>query len=183
MWHCKYFDRKKIVLTGNIDISNLTSRHVARLIAVLGLYSYEMQQNYSEHHLRKIVENVKTAYCSGDIFELTQEELSLSFYSPDNELLRDLIDLSLAKKDDIEAFIGSHLIDKYSLDKIDKVISAILKLAALEILYCGDTATKIIIDEYVSLTRAFYDSNEVGFVNKVVDLMAHSARKEKLISE
>lgn len=158
------------------------NRHAARFIAILSLYSYNMSDDKSAN-LLKISEKMKKSYRMKDIFdlEISEEQLSsIELYSPDEEFLEKLMTLSLEKKSEIEELIKSSLIAKWNLDKLDKVIRAILKLAALELLYHGDIQAKIIIDEYVSLTKSFYENNEAGFVNKVIDTMALSVRPSEM---
>lgn len=152
------------------------NKHVARFLAILSLYSYEMQE---DKDLLKIADTIRKAYNERDIFALniSFNDLSqLNFHSPDEVLLQQLIDLSISKKQDIETLIKANLIAKYNFDRLDKVIKNIFRLAALELLYCGYTHAKVIIDEYVSLTKTFYENNEAGFVNKVIDVLAHKVR-------
>ena len=158
------------------------SRHAARFIAILSLYSYYMKEDKSTS-LLKTSEKMKKSYRSKDIFDLqiTEEQLEeIELHSPDEEFLEKLMLLSEEKKAEIEELIRSSLIAKWNLDKLDRVISVILKLAALELLYHGEIPAKIIIDEYVSLTKSFYENNEAGFVNKVIDTMAGKARPSEM---
>lgn len=163
-------------MTDNESIRH--NRHAARFIAILSLYSYNMSESKSAN-LLKTSENMKKSYHMKDIFdlELSDEQLdSIKLHSPDEEFLEKLMMLSVEKKLEIEALIKSCLIKKWNLEKLDQVIVSILKLAGLELLYHGDIPAKIIIDEYVSLTKSFYENNEAGFVNKVVDTMANKTR-------
>ncbi len=154
------------------------SRHASRFIAILSLYSYQMDEE-SNKSLSKIASNTKKLYLNKDVFGL-ESKAGLEVHHPDEQLLEQLISLSQSKNEEIQQLIKDHLIAKYNLDKLDKVISAILRLAALELLYCGDVPAKIIIDEYVSLTKTFYENNEAGFVNKVIDTMARSTRATEI---
>jgi transcription antitermination factor NusB len=156
----------------------INHRHVSRFIAILSLYAYEMQVQ-STKTLQQIAENMRGAYLEKDFFDIDLKKEQL-FHAPEEELLEQLIRLGDIKREEIETFIKSNLIEKYNFDRLDKVIKSILQLAALELLYCGDTPAKIIIDEYVSLTKTFYENNEAGFVNKVIDVMARTARAEEI---
>jgi transcription antitermination factor NusB len=163
-----------------LEEQNPTNKHVARFIAILSLYSYEMQDQKSLYQISKAI---KKAYLEKDVFDLdiNEEKLSeIQFHSFDEQLLEILINLSDSKKEAIEQLIKDNLIAKYNFDRLDKVIKAILRLAALELLYCGDIAAKIIIDEYVSLTKTFYENNEAGFINKVIDVMARKTRASEI---
>ena len=129
--------------------------------------------------IQQISKKMKKAYLEKDVFILgiSKEELDkMAIHSPDDMLLEQLINLSDEKKINIELLIKDTLIEKYSFNKLDKVIKAILCLATLELLYFGEVPAKIIIDEYVSLTKTFYDNSEAGFINKVIDVLAHKTR-------
>lgn len=154
------------------------NRHAARFIGILSLYSYMMNDKKSLS-LIKVSEMMKESYFTKDIFDLnlTDEQISeIDLHDPDNKFLESLMLLSESKKTEIEDLIKSSLIKKWNFDRLDRVIRAILKLAALELLYNEDIPAKIIIDEYVGLTKTFYENSEAGFVNKVVDTMASKVR-------
>ena len=154
------------------------NRHAARLIAILSLYSYNMSEDTSAN-LLKISEKMKKSYRNQDIFDI---EVTMELHVPDEEFLERLVNLTLSKQNEIEELIRSCLIAKWNFDKLDQVLRAILKLSALELLYHGEIPAKIIIDEYVSLTKTFYENNEAGFVNKVIDTMASKVRAEEMPS-
>ncbi|MCT4634953.1 MAG: transcription antitermination factor NusB [Rickettsiales bacterium] len=161
---------------------NHHNKHASRFIAVLSLYSFNMNENKSAN-LLKTSETIKKSYHMKDVFdlELSDEQLNeIKLYSPDEEFLTKLMVLSIEKKIEIEELIKSSLIERWNLNKLDQVIQSILKLAGLELLFHGDIPAKIIIDEYVSLTKSFYENNEAGFVNKVVDTMANKVRPAEI---
>lgn len=163
-----------------VSAINLSSRHATRFIAILALYSYDMCKQAS---LAQLAKKVKRSYLNKDIFdlEISQDKLlEIELHSPDDQFLDQLISLSEEKRPEIEQLIKDSLIEKWNIDKIDKVIKAILQLAALELLYNAITPAKVIIDEYVSLTKSFYENNEAGFVNKVIDSMARTSRKAEI---
>ena len=162
----------------NIEIKKTkhVSRHAARFIAVLSLYSFNINK---QHSLNEIMKKILQAYFNKDIFDLEENE-DIELQSPDELFLEQLLRLSEEKQETIESLIENNLIEKYSFDKLDAVIQAVLKLAATELLYCEEVPAKVIIDEYVNLTKTFYDNSEVGFVNKVVDVLAHSSRPDEV---
>ncbi len=158
------------------EVLSPINNHVARFIAILSLYSYEMQDR---KNIKQISLITKKAYLEKDFFALginTADLSKIEFHQPDEQLLEQLIDLSETKREEIDNLIRANLIAKYNLDRLDRVIKSILRLAALELLYCGHIPAKIIIDEYVSLTKTFYDNSEAGFVNKVIDVLASQTR-------
>ena len=166
------------MLNNEIDKLTHANKHAARFIAILSLYSDDVCEGNKEN-LSKIAKKMTKAYFTQDIFDFkTKEDIEL--HHPDEQLLEQLIFLAKEKQQDIEQLISSSLIEKYNFNRLDKVIKSILQLAALELLYNEIIPAKIIIDEYVSLTKSFYENNEAGFVNKVIDIMARSVRPTEI---
>ena len=97
-----------------LEEQNPTNKHVARFIAILSLYSYEMQDQKSLYQISKAI---KKAYLEKDVFDLdiNEEKLSeIQFHSFDEQLLEILINLSDSKKEAIEQLIKDNLIAKYN---------------------------------------------------------------------
>lgn len=156
--------------------STLANRHVSRFIAIMSVYSSEIKEI---ENLSKVAKGLSHAYLNKDIFDFNEEDKGLmSLHHPDELFLEQLLTLYQEKKSSCEDLIKDNLIEKYKLNKLDRVIKSILCLASLELLYYEQTPAKIIIDEYVSLTKAFYGNNEAGFVNKVIDVLARKTRQE-----
>ena len=53
---------------------------------------------------------------------------------------------------------------------------SILRTAVFEMMNHGNTHLKIIINEYVGITRSFFDEKDVGFVNGILDKIGHEVR-------
>ena len=164
-------------MTDNIEEQkNLVNRHAARFIAILSLYSFEMHKQES---LQNAMKKMLKSYLNKDIFyfnEIEEDEVQV----PDELFLTQLIDLNENKEQEINDLVEKNLIEKYSFNKLDRVIKSILKLVATELLFCGDIPAKVIIDEYVGLTKVFYEKKEAGFVNKVADILSRQTRESEL---
>ena len=159
----------------NNDILN---RHAARFIAIMAMYSHDMQDKPLAN-LTYTAKAIESAYLTKDVFDPDLPKMDdVELYAPDEEFLSQLINLQIERQEDIMNLIESSLIAKWNISKVDKVIKAILQLAASELLAHADVHAKIIIDEYVSLTKTFYEDSEAGFVNKVIDTMARAVRTE-----
>jgi len=74
--------------------------------------------------------------------------------------------LSLAE---IDAEISKFLQQGWSLDKLDRVMLQIIRLAVFELRSMKDIPSKVVIDEYVALAVRFFDSKKTAFVNAVLD--------------
>ena len=158
--------------------NNFANLHAARFVAILTLYSKDIQNDKS---ISKISQSLKDLYLTKDIF-IESDELynEHDYHAIDENFLQILLDLVIKNDAEIIDSISINLIEKYKFERLDRVIKAILRLATCEILYCGDTPVKIIIDEYVSLTKVFYENNETGFTNKVIETIARKFRPEEI---
>ncbi len=162
-------------MNDEVENSAPANRYVSRFLAIIAIYSSEMNE---PQDLSKTANSLMQAYLSKDIFDFDEEDKEdMSVHQPDKLLLDHLITTYQKKKDAIEEVIKANLIEKYTFSKLDRVIRAILCLAILELLYDEQLLAKIIIDEYVSLTKTFYNNSEAGFVNKVIESIARTIRK------
>ena len=57
---------------------------------------------------------------------------------------------------------------------------AILRAGAYELRRCKDIPAKVILNEYVEIARAFFDGDEPGVVNAVLDRLGKSVRSGEL---
>ena len=56
------------------------------------------------------------------------------------------------------------------------MIRSVLRAAGYEFVARPDVPTKVVINEYLDVMKAFYDRKEVAFVNAVLDKMSSTAR-------
>ena len=74
-----------------------------------------------------------------------------------------------------DELIAGALKEGWTLDRLDSVSRAILRAALYEI-----TETKIptavIINEYLNLTKSFFDATEVAFINGVLNTLSEKIR-------
>ncbi len=88
-------------------------------------------------------------------------------------LFADLVNATLNRLEEIDHIIEESLTDEYTLDRLDPVLKAILRVGAAELL---NQQTKIpppvVISEYVDITKGFYEGTEPAFVNSLLDSLA-----------
>ena len=80
--------------------------------------------------------------------------------------------VSHAKSDEI---IAGALKDGWTVARLESVTRAILRASLYEIINTK-TPTAVIINEYLDLTRSFFDDTEVAFVNGVLNAVAKKIR-------
>jgi transcription antitermination protein NusB len=141
------------------------SRSAARLAAVQALYQQEMEGTPTARLLHEFHHHRLGATIEGD----TYAEAEIGFFD-------DLVEGTLARRDEIDALIGERLAQGWSLDRLDKPMKAILRVGAYELIARPDVPMASVISEYVDVADAFYDAREKGFVNGLLDAIAKAAR-------
>ncbi len=142
-----------------------SSRSAARLAAVQALYQQEMEgipaarliHEFHDHRLGATI---------GDVTYVDAEQ---SFFD-------DLVNGTIARRDEIDALIGDRLATGWTLGRLDKPMKALLRVGAYELLARADVPVASVISEYVDVAHAFYDKRETGFVNGLLDAIAKVAR-------
>ena len=69
---------------------------------------------------------------------------------------------------DIDLNIKDNLIG-WSLSRIDSVSRAILRSALYELRECIDIPVKVIINEYIEISKSFFEGDEPNFINGILD--------------
>ena len=144
----------------------------ARLFAIQILYSTDF---FCEKSTDKFINDFIERYKSGDFSDgiISDDE---HFVSPDKDLLSEILNLVKNSKDDIDIYIKKYIKKNWTIDRLDPIIRSILRCGIAELINFGDIPVKVILDQYVSLTRDFYEKQEVGFVNAILDNAAKEIR-------
>ena len=141
-------------------------RRAARLAAVQALYQMDMSgegdkpviRQFRDHHF-------------GHLGEAGKVEADEEFFS-------DVVEGVVANQIDIDAAVSDHLSAKWSLQRLDRTLRAIMRAGSYEILRRPDVPALVIIDEYVSIAADFFDEGkEPGFVNGSLERLAKHTRK------
>lgn len=146
----------------------LIRRSEARLGAVQSLYSFDI--NDPKPTASQLLLNIIQYY---------DEEQNNAEVKPDIDFMSGLIKGTVEGMEDIDLTIKDNLSDSWNLDRIGTVMRSILRVATYEILTHEKTPYKVLIDEYVKITTFYFDEKEVGFVNGILDKIAHNARGDE----
>ena len=71
--------------------------------------------------------------------------------------------------DEIDKKIASHLTSSWTLERINKVSLAILRMGVYELTYQNGTDKRIIIDEAVEIAKKYGEDGSFRFINAVLD--------------
>ena len=134
----------------------------ARLLAVQTIYAHMM----GDEDWDKLMSRGLLGELGGKA--LTEEngtEKYVSLPSADAGLYTRVVEAYRQHADDIDTAIKTGLTDKISFDRLDPTFLCILRAGIAEFYTDSETAPAIIINEYVDLTRSFYEGAEFKNAN------------------
>jgi transcription antitermination protein NusB len=141
------------------------SRSAARLAAVQALYQQAMEGTPMAKLLHEFHQHRLGATLEG----ATYAEAEVDFF---NDVVRGVD----ARREEIDALVAESLATGWTMARLDKPLTQILRAGTYELLARADIPTGSIIGEYLDVADAFYDRKEKGFVNAVLDQVAKVAR-------
>ncbi|MGF7160027.1 N utilization substance protein B [Rhodoligotrophos appendicifer] len=97
----------------------------------------------------------------------------------DFPFLRDLVTGVLREQLTIDPMINAVLAEGWALNRLDATLRAILRAAAYELTSRRDVPVRVVINEYVQVTHAFFGTDEPRLVNGVLDRLGRSAREKE----
>ena len=136
---------------------NHNKKSSARLFAVQILF--EMEINGKK--INSILERLTDEY----LIEISR--LNKTGKADKNHLIKILKGVTKNRKD-IDLNINDNLIG-WSLSRIDSVSRAILRSALYELRECIDIPVKVIINEYIEISKSFFEGDEPNFINGILD--------------
>ena len=141
----------------NLKSDNHNKKSSARLFAVQILF--EMEINGKK--INNILERLTNEY----LIEISR--LNKTEKADKNHLIKILKGVAKSQKD-IDLNINDNLIG-WSLSRIDSVSRAILRSALYELRECNDIPVKVIINEYIEISKSFFEGDEPNFINGILD--------------
>ena len=146
----------------------------ARLNAIQALYAAEFKDEPIEKTVydflnkgvghQVIIENEK-----GD-------ESFVPIADADAQLFTNLVKTVKDKKEQIDEIILNSFSKEWDKDRVELLLQNILRAGIAEFFIHPDLDAPIIINEYVDITRSFYDGPEIRLVNAVLDKFAKVMR-------
>lgn len=138
-------------------------RHKARHYAMQALYQWHMAGAPLNH----IEAEFRTEY---------------DFDKVDGEYFHTLLHEIPAQVDDIEALFASYMVER-SLEELDPIERALLRIGAYELKERIDVPYKVVINEAVNLAKKFGASESHKFINGVLDQVAQQLRSVEVNAE
>ena len=159
---------------------SLVKKTSARLLAVQTIY----QRVYLEtppddevliSRMLSMVEDEKDT----DNGESPDPEFALPA-SPNPKLYRMIVAGYLGQQETIEQRILETLGEaRWSGNRLSRLLKAILRSAAFELIYNQDLSKSIVMNEYVTITASFFDDPELSLMNGLLQEIADSFRGDE----
>ncbi len=141
------------------------ARSVARLAAVQALYQMETSSAGVETVVREFTEHR---------FDRDMEGEALA--AADEAFFAEIVRGAVAEQGPIDRAIARRLAATWKLERIDATLRAILRAGAFELMRRRDVPVEVVIDEYLEITKSFFEGPESGFVNGALDAIARDER-------
>lgn len=141
------------------------ARSVARLAAVQALYQMEASNAGVETVVREFTDHRFDRDLEGEALAAADE----AFFA---EIVRGAV----AEQGPIDRAIARRLAAGWKLERIDATLRGILRAGAFELMRRPDIPVEVVIDEYLEITKSFFEGPESGFVNGALDAIARDER-------
>lgn len=147
------------------DDRKANRRGAARLAAVQALYQmdiagtglHEILIEFEKHWIGREVE--------GD-----------QYLPAESAFFRDLVEGVLKEQRTIDPLIDAALAAGWPLKRVEAILRAVLRAGVFELSHRNDVPARVIVSEYVDVAHAFFDRDETGMVNAVLDQLARGLR-------
>ncbi len=143
-------------------------RSAARLAAVQALYQIDHSGAPGDHVLEEFLR-----FRLGDSFD-TEKDVA-----PHKNLFTEIVQGVSARGPEIDEIVSSALSNKWTFARVEIILRAILRAGVYELQARKDTPARVVINEYVDIAHAFYDGQEPGMVNGMLDRISRSLRPEE----
>lgn len=140
---------------------DVSARRASRLGAVQATYQMDLGGTPSEEVIDEFVDH-----------RLGQELEGDQYNEPDIEHFTKLIRGIVSEQVAIDRAIEDNLADGWTMTRLDSTLRAILRCGVFEIMNMKTIPAPIVIDEYIDLTKAFFEGPEPKFVNGLLDGVA-----------
>ncbi len=150
------------------------SRRNGRVIAFQALYSWDVTKASLDELL-----TFSWLQTDSEIEGGSQEpSLELSESSKEERTFASLIIAgTISHIDEIDKLIENHLSSSWSMERINRVALAILRISIYEMLYQKEAEQKVVIDEAVNIAKDFDTDDSYKFINEILDKIGKDEAK------
>ena len=144
-------------------------RSLARLAAVQALYQMELTgapagnviAEFTAHRLGKEIDGARYA-------------------DADRRFFAELVGGASEHRERIDGMISAALPGEWPIERLERVLRAILRVGAFELFHRSDIPARVVINEYLEIAHAFFEGKEPGLVNGVLDRIGQVLRPAEI---
>jgi N utilization substance protein B len=140
----------------------ISERRVARKLALIAIYQWQMTQNSYEEIYRGLQED---------------KDLSKDMPKADMAFFQSLTKCAIEKTAEVDADLKPFL-DREA-EHLDQIERAVLRMATCELKQHPEVPYKVIVNESINLTKKFGADQAYKFVNGVLDKLGAKLRPEE----
>lgn len=144
---------------------NVDARRAARLGAVQAAYQMDLGGTPSEEVIDEFIDHRLGQELEGDLYN-----------EADIEHFTNLIRGVVTDQVRIDRTIEDCLADGWTMTRIDSTLRAILRCGIYELINMTDIPAPVVVNEYIDLSKAFFEGPEPKFVNGLLDRIAKAVR-------
>lgn len=144
-----------------------SSRRSSRLAAVQALYQWDQTGHNIETIINEFTEHR---------FSLLQEDEL--YFNPDVPFFKSLVLGVHQNLDTLNALIEKRLAENWRLERLPSVMKGILLAACYELSFEEIVPLPVILNEYIEISKEFFQDKEVSFVNGILDVISKNTRKK-----
>lgn len=139
----------------------------ARLLAVQAAYAKE----FSDESWDKMISRFLLGEAGGKVIQdgIAGRETYVDLQPADAQLFTKLLKEYQEKEKEINHIIQANISSKMDYERLEILLKCILRIGIAEFYVNPGLDAPIIINEYVDMTRAFFDGPEAKVVNAILD--------------
>jgi len=134
-------------------------KSAARMAAVQALYQIELSGLRPE----KIIADFQAGHIPN--------EADVPIKDFDGELFAEIVSETVSKQAEIDQALQAHLDPRWPIERLEKILKALLRAGAAELL-SAHTDAPIVINDYMNIAHGFFGGKEPALVNAVLDKLA-----------
>jgi transcription antitermination protein NusB len=147
-------------------------RSVARLAGVQALYEMAITNAAVDDVLKEF---------SSQRWKGADEELPEPLAKPDVRFMGELVRGVITRLEDLDQIISTTLEEKSSVERFEVLLRTILRAGAFELLERTEIPPRVVINEYIEVTHAFFAESEASLVNGILDKLAKKLRTPETV--
>ncbi len=97
----------------------------------------------------------------------------------DYKFLKEVVDGAVREQKSIDPAVDAILDKGWPLHRLDATVRAILRAGAYELMFMEKVPARVAISQYVDVAGAFFEAEELKFINGVLDRLARQRRPDE----